>query len=126
VTLLDAGLDPCESLVSFAAVGAASEQTFTSRGWSPEEWGAARDRLASRGLIDADGQATQQGRDVRHIVELRTDELALGPWAAVGTEGGERLAELTTPLLIAILQSGLLPGENTLGIGTIAAPVSAV
>jgi helix-turn-helix protein len=121
--LLDAGLDPCESLVSFAAVGAASEQTFTSRGWTPAEWGAARERLASRGLIDADGQATEQGRDVRNTVELRTDQLALGPWAAVGTEDGERLAELTTPLLIAILQSGLLPGENTLGIGKVPAPV---
>jgi hypothetical protein len=120
--LLDAGLDPCESLVSFAAVGAASEPTFASRGWSPEEWDAARDRLTSRGLLDADGQATQPGRDVRNTVELRTDELALGPWAAVGTGGGERLAELTTPLLIAILQSGLLPGENTLGIGKIPAP----
>jgi hypothetical protein len=122
--LLAAGLDPCEALVSFAAVGAASEQTFASRGWSPGEWSAARDRLASRGWIDADGQATQQGRDVRNFVESRTDELALGPWLAVGTEAGERLAELSTPLLIAILQSGLLPAENTLGIGKIPAPTS--
>jgi hypothetical protein len=60
--------------------------------------GRARGRLASCGLIDADGQATQEGREVRSTVELRTDELALGPWSAVGTEGGERLAELTTPL----------------------------
>jgi hypothetical protein len=122
--LLTAGMDPCEALVSFAAVGAASEQTFASRGWSPAEWAAARDRLASRGWIDADGQATQKGRDVRNTVELRTDELALGPWQAVGTAGGERLAELSTPLLIAILQSGLLPAENTLGIGKIPVPTS--
>lgn len=33
--LLVAGLDPVESLVSFAAIGAASVERFESRGWSP-------------------------------------------------------------------------------------------
>jgi hypothetical protein len=111
--------------VSFAAVGAASDQRFSSRGWSPGEWAAARDRLASRGLIDADGQATAYGRDIRNSVELHTDELAIGPWEALGTGNGERLAELSTPLLIAVLQSGVFPAENTLGIGKIPAPSSA-
>jgi hypothetical protein len=32
--LLTAGLDPCEALVSFAAIGAAPEEVFASRGWS--------------------------------------------------------------------------------------------
>jgi hypothetical protein len=44
-----AGLDPCEALVSFAAIGAAPADVFASRGWSPAEWSAARDRLAARG-----------------------------------------------------------------------------
>jgi len=30
--LLAAGLDPCEALVSFAAIGAAPEEVFASRG----------------------------------------------------------------------------------------------
>ncbi|MGW4703216.1 SCO6745 family protein, partial [Streptomyces sp. NPDC004285] len=36
--LLAAGLDPAESLVSFAAIGAAPEPVFESRGWSAAEW----------------------------------------------------------------------------------------
>lgn len=50
--LLVADLDPVESLVSFAAIGAASVQRFESRGWSREEWAAARERLVVRGVID--------------------------------------------------------------------------
>jgi len=46
--LQTAGLDPCEALVSFAAIGAAPEEVFGSRGWSAAEWAAARDRLAFR------------------------------------------------------------------------------
>jgi hypothetical protein len=44
-----AGLDPCEALVSFAAIGAAPAEVFASRGWSAAEWSAARDRLTARG-----------------------------------------------------------------------------
>jgi hypothetical protein len=51
--LLVAGLDPCQALVSFAAIGAAPKETFASRGWREEEWSAARDRLAARGWVDA-------------------------------------------------------------------------
>jgi hypothetical protein len=39
-----AGLDPCEALVSFAAIGAAPVDVFASRGWSAAEWSEARDR----------------------------------------------------------------------------------
>jgi hypothetical protein len=52
-----AGLDPCEALVSFAAIGAAPAETFASRGWTAAEWSAARERLAARGWIDPDGHA---------------------------------------------------------------------
>jgi hypothetical protein len=117
--LLAAGLDPVEALVSFAAVGAASEQTFTSRGWSEGAWSAARDRLTSRGLLAADGSVTEAGRALRERVELRTDELAAAPWAALGPEPTARLAELLGGPWLSVIGSGLLPGENTLGIGRI-------
>ena len=82
--LLVAGLDPVESLVSFAAIGAASVERFESRGWSPEEWAAARERLVGRGLLTEDGTATDAGRDLRREVEQHTDELAAAPWRALG------------------------------------------
>ena len=102
--LLTAGLDPAESLVSFAAIGAASVERFESRGWSPEEWSAARARLAARGLVDErDGAATDAGRDLRRSVEEATD----------------RLTHLLGDYWVVAIGSGLLPSESTLGIGKV-------
>ncbi len=120
--LLTAGLDPCEALVSFAAIGAAPAETFASRGWTDQEWAAARDRLAARGWVDADGAATDRGRAERDAIERRTDELATGPWEALGQERAAELAELVHPVLEAALLTGLFPAETTLGIGRIPNP----
>lgn len=114
--LLTAGLDPCEALVSFAAVGAAPAEVFASRGWSDEEWRAARERLAARGWLDADGVATERGRAGRAEVERLTDELAAPPWRALGARAG-RLAQLTGPVVQAVIGSGVLPRQSTLGLG---------
>ncbi|MFH8800628.1 hypothetical protein ACH4F6_13675 [Streptomyces sp. NPDC017936] len=117
--LLTAELDPVEALVSFAAVGAASVERFASRGWTPPEWEAARERLVARGLVDAAGTATEAGRELRHRVEQDTDRLALGPWRALGPEGVERLAALLGDYWVMVIGSGLLPSESTLGIGKV-------
>ncbi|POX41147.1 hypothetical protein C3486_10185 [Streptomyces sp. Ru73] len=117
--LLTAGLDPCESLVSFAAVGAAPEEHFRSRGWSAQEWREARDRLAARGWIAPDGRATDRAYEGREEVERLTDRLAAGPWRALGRARADRLAQLISPLLSAVFESGHLPKTTTLGIGRI-------
>jgi len=117
-----AGLDPCQALVSFAAIDAAPEEVFASRGWTTAQWSAARDRLASRGWIDAAGQATGRGRDGREQIEWHTDRLADAPWQAIGSARAQRLADLTGPLLGAAFDSGLLPLQTTLGIATVPAP----
>ncbi|GHJ56522.1 hypothetical protein Nm8I071_58290 [Nonomuraea sp. TT08I-71] len=113
--LRTAGLDPAESLVSFAAVGAAPVEVFASRRWTTEEWNAARDRLAVRGLVDGDGVATEAGRRLRDEVERRTDELAAAPWRALGPAVG-RFAQLVAPVTQAVVATGLLPARSTLGI----------
>lgn len=113
------GLDPVESLVSFAAIGAARPEVFASRGWDEQEWGAARRRLQERGLLAADGTATEAGRELRAKVELRTDEEAAAPWRTLGEEGRLRLVELLGEPWLETIGSGMLPGENTLGIGKV-------
>jgi hypothetical protein len=120
--LLAAGLDLCEALVSFAAIGAAPPETFASRGWTAPEWSAARDRLASRGWIDSAGNAIERGRDGRDEIEWRTDRLADAPWQELGPARAQRLAELTGPILGTAFESGLLPGTSTLGIATVPPP----
>ncbi|MFI9106548.1 hypothetical protein ACIGXA_39235 [Streptomyces fildesensis] len=117
--LLAAGLDPVEALVSFAAIGAAPAEVFASRGWSEQEWSAARERLNVRGLLDADGAVTDAGRALRAEVEHRTDELAAAPWHALGAEDTARLADLLGPLWLEVLSSGMLPHQTTLGIGKV-------
>ncbi|MBM7441874.1 hypothetical protein [Streptomyces sp. HB132] len=117
--LVAAGLDPVESLVSFAAVGAARPEVFASRGWSGEEWESARARLAARGLLEEDGAATLAGRALRAEVERRTDESAAEPWRALGPGERDRLVELLGPLWVDVIGSGLLPSETTLGIGKV-------
>ncbi|WP_406096188.1 SCO6745 family protein [Streptomyces sp. NBC_01013] len=117
--LAAAELDPVEALVSFAAIGAARPEVFASRGWGGEEWSQARERLLKRGLLADDGTATEAGGALRAEVERRTDEAAAAPWRALGDEERERLVELLGPLWVAAIGSGLLPSENTLGIGKV-------
>ncbi|MEV7071177.1 hypothetical protein [Streptomyces sp. NPDC093990] len=117
--LLVAGLDPVESLVSFAAIGAASVERFESRGWSAGEWRSAHERLTARGLVDAQGTATDAGRDLRHRVEHQTNQLAARPWQLLGAAEVARLADLLGDFWVAVLSSGLLPSETTLGIGKV-------
>ncbi|MGW3101204.1 SCO6745 family protein [Streptomyces sp. NPDC001100] len=117
--LLVADLDPVESLVSFAAIGAAPVERFESRGWSPQEWAAARQRLVARGLLDDLGTATRAGRELRQEVERTTDRLAAEPWRFLGRADTDRLADLLGEFWVAVLGSGLLPSESTLGIGKV-------
>jgi hypothetical protein len=115
--LLTAGLDPTESLVSFAAVGAAPEEVFASRGWSAGQWDAARQRLVERGWLNEDGTATDAGHAGRDEVERLTDELAAPAYRALGAEQVGRLAEVVMPVTMAVVGSGLLPMRSTLGMG---------
>jgi hypothetical protein len=115
--LLTAGLDPVESLVSFAAVGAAPVEVFASRGWSPEEWAAATNRLVERGWLTEDGTATDAGRAGRAELERMTDELAAPAYRALGAERVGRLAGLVVPVTMAVVASGMLPRRSTLGMG---------
>ncbi|MFJ3876932.1 hypothetical protein ACIPW5_05690 [Streptomyces sp. NPDC090077] len=114
-----AELDPVEALVSFAAVGAAPEETFQSRQWSAADWAAARERLVRRGLLEPHGPATAtaEGHALRAEVERATDGLAAGPYEALGSEGLARLAALLGDFWVAAIGSGLLPMTTTLGIG---------
>lgn len=115
--LLAHDLDGVEALVSHSAVGAAPAEIFASRGWAPEQWAAARERLAARGWIDADGVATAHGRAGRDAVELLTDRLAARPWAAIGHDRAARLADLVLPAVMDVIGTGLLPMTTTLGVG---------
>ena len=111
-----AGFDPVESLVSFAGVGAAPRAVFASRGWADEDWDAAAGRLVERGWLNEDGTATDAGHAGRDEVERMTDELAAPAYRALGAEQVGRFAQLVMPVTMAVVQTGLLPRQSTLGL----------
>jgi hypothetical protein len=114
--LLVAGLDPCEALVSFAALGHTPCEVFATRGWTDAEWAAASLRLQERGWLDEHGKATDAGRSGRREVEHHTDRLAAQPWESLGGTRTARLVELLSPVFGTVLASGILPAQSTLGI----------
>jgi hypothetical protein len=116
-SLFAGGFDGCEahvSLVSLGEVPAALVQK--NRGWPPDEWSAAVDRLGARGLVDGDGAATAAGRAAREAVERRTDELALVPYRALGDERCERLWRLVHRLARTVVDQGGVPYPNPIGV----------
>ncbi len=74
--LTTAGLDGCEALVLLAASERIPGAVFRdSRGWSSDEWEAARRRLEARGLMEG-RQISAVGLELRRSIEQRTDVLA--------------------------------------------------
>ncbi len=106
--LTEAGIDGCEALVLHAAMGEIPRAGLQgTRQWPDDEWQAAVDRLASRGLVDGAGAFTDVGRAWRQGIEVRTDQLAVTPWKAIGDEGCEALRNLVRPASKAIVAGGL-------------------
>ncbi|MCC5952588.1 MAG: hypothetical protein JJU45_10890 [Acidimicrobiia bacterium] len=113
--LVVAGLDGPEALVTHEAAGEAALPPGllqATRGWSDDEWSAARDRLRAKGLLTDEGRLTPDGADLRAEVEEHTDRVALAPWETLGAEGTERLRGLVRPWSKAIVASGVF------GLGT--------
>lgn len=102
------GITGLEAAVMHVAQGDAwtREPLRKTRGYSPQEWDDAVDRLRARGWLDADAGFTDEGRTVRQRVEDRTDALALPAWERLGEDGCARLRELVRPLSTAIVAAG--------------------
>ena len=104
VALTVEGLDGCEALVTHAAAGDVSADILRStRQRSGDDWQAAEQRLRERGWLEADLVFTDLGRERRDWIEARTDELAAGPYDAIGVEGCARLRELCRPISKAMM-----------------------
>jgi hypothetical protein len=109
-SLLRHGLTGVEALVTHTATGRGFTQPMAqaSRGWSDEEWATAVDELAARGLV-ADGALSEAGQQLRASLEQETDELSAAPFAALGTERTERVAELAGLLTGRLVANGAYP-----------------
>jgi len=115
--LVCAGLSGTEAhLLAAATKGIASEVLRESRGWSAAAWGSATAALCRRGLLHADGRATDFGRTLSAEVEARTDRLAEP--ATVGLSDGA-LEDLYGALLAGaaeVAATGVIPYPNPMGL----------
>jgi hypothetical protein len=96
--LAAADVDGCEAVVLRCGLDLRRQDMQPIRGWTDEQWEAARARLADRGWVDAGGQLTGAGRKAHDKAEAATDRAASRPWARVGAEAAAELATLLTPL----------------------------
>ena len=107
--LVTEALTGLEALVTHAGAGDVTAKVLaSSRAWPESEWDAAVDSLRSRGICDAEGNLTAEGRAQRDRIEQRTDELAAAPYVALGEERCERVRELARPLSRMIVDSGMI------------------
>ncbi|MDX2528947.1 SCO6745 family protein [Streptomyces europaeiscabiei] len=108
--LTHAGFDGVEALVSITAAGGEVRKDIQARrGWTDEEWAQGERRLRDRGLLDADGQLTLEGRVARNTVEELTDRFAAAPWNALGPAGTRRLHALLRPIGERVIDGLRLP-----------------
>ncbi|MFZ2528078.1 MAG: hypothetical protein WAX14_10555 [Rhodococcus sp. (in: high G+C Gram-positive bacteria)] len=109
--LQTAGLSGIEALITHTASGIGFTAQFarTRRGWTEDEWAVASSELGDRELLDDRGELTEDGFEVRELVEDLTDDLAAVPWATLGESRVERLLDLALPWRDTIIDSGLFP-----------------
>jgi len=112
-----AGIDPCEAHVTQIAASGASPDTIQPyRGWNDGDWAAATERLRARGWLDDDGRLTADGRAGRERVEHDTDRLAAEPVDRLGDMGLETVAGVLAPLTARLVETGLIPYPNPIGV----------
>ena len=105
--LVAGGLTGIEAIVTHTATGRGFREDFarTRRGWTQEEWDAAKAGLVERDLLEGEGGLTHQGARLRQSIEDQTDVMALPPWAAIGPDGCERLRATAQRLSDLVLAS---------------------
>jgi hypothetical protein len=112
--LTAAGIDGCEVLVLRCALNMRREDLQPIRGWTDEQWEAARARLTERGLIRPDAEITAAGREAHAAVEEATDRAAARPWQQIGAGATAEVAEALLPLAQACARE--VPYANPIGV----------
>jgi hypothetical protein len=117
MTLVAHGLRPCEALVLQAATGRSpAEGLQANRGWSDEEWGAARDALVARGWLDDEGVVTKEGAAARDAIEQETDRLAAAAITGLGVDRSMELVDALRPLAETVMEAGAVAPFNNMGV----------
>lgn len=111
------GLSGLDAGVTHVAAGRVSREDIQiSRAWSDEEWEQATRDLVASGILSADGTLTEDGHWFRADIEAATDRLAEGPVRRLGEAGVEAVIELAAPLSRRLIDTGVVPAANPIGV----------
>ncbi|MEW5812315.1 MAG: hypothetical protein AB1925_23050 [Actinomycetota bacterium] len=111
------GLSGRECNVLHAAAGRVpADMIKRSRDYDDAQWAAHRDALHRRGLLDADGALTDEGRMLKQHIEDRTDALALHVLDALDEDEIETLFQTLTPITRAVIAAGDVPAGTPMGL----------
>jgi hypothetical protein len=107
-----------ESNVLHASAGRVpKEMIMRSRDYDENQWDHYHQQLARRGLLDADGDLTDAGRDLKQRIEDTTDELALSALDALDDDEVDRLFRALTPITRKVVAAGDVPAATPMGLG---------
>ncbi|MCT7660041.1 SCO6745 family protein [Mycobacterium deserti] len=111
------GISGRECNVLHAAAGRVpKEMIMRSRDYDEQQWSRYQDRLASRGLLDRDGELTEAGRDLKQRVEDTTDRLALPTLDVLDDREVEALFQALTPITRKVVAGGDIPAATPMGL----------
>jgi hypothetical protein len=112
------GLDGLEALVTAVATGSGVDGPTIRlfRGWTEEEWADGVARLQRRGVLDAAGGLTEEGRELRNDVESMTDRLAADPWEALDEASREPLFATLRGLALLLENKDGIRYPNPIGV----------
>jgi hypothetical protein len=111
-TLLQSGLTGLEALIMYVSTEQVDGEALRlTRGWASAPWRSAADGLRTKGLLTSadEFEPTEQGRALRQWIENTTDLLALPAYEVLGTEGCDRLAELSLVLNEPVVAADVIP-----------------
>jgi len=115
--LVTRGIGPTQAHELKIATGESDGELLrTGRGFTEDEWAAARDELSERGWLDDANKLTDAGHREHEFIEQLTDAACEQPWRALGEQGSARLLQLLRPLADAVIDSGAVPAISPVGI----------
>lgn len=111
------GVSGRECNVLHAAAGRVPEEMIKrSRDYDDARWKHHRDALAHRGLLDAAGELTQAGHELKQRIEDTTDVLALPVLDVLDDSDVEALFQALTPITRKVVAAGDVPAGTPMGL----------
>ncbi|KHO26557.1 salK [Mycolicibacterium setense] len=115
--LVSEGISGRECNVLHAAAGRVPrEMIMRSRDYDEEQWERYAGQLRSRGWLDAQGNLTDAGRDIKQAIEDRTDALSLGALDALTDDEITTLFRVLTPITRQVVAAGDVPAATPMGL----------